>query len=169
MPFPELPNRWTEIIKQGRYSHTCFDDTPSLWLLLIYLEMLPGRRHAKWRKTDSPYLRRSPSPSGTHSQGDTCSCNFPGCFCTGHCHTAVCLPSTHQCLQAVSGRQEVGMVKGISHGPPTFYFYWVLSSTLLSGSISLCHTRANIPMLFTQYILTLVDAFKDLLKSFGNV
>lgn len=63
----------------------------------------------------SPYLRRSPSLSGTHSQGDMCSCNSPGCFCISHCHKAAGLPSTRQCLQAVSRRQEVDMVTGTSH------------------------------------------------------
>lgn len=71
-----------------------------------------------------------------------CSCNSPGCFCISHCHKAAGLPSTHQCLQAVSRRQEVDMVTGTLHEPPTLYFYWFCSS-LFSDSVFLCHSRAN--------------------------
>lgn len=136
MLFPELPNQWTEIIKQGRHIDTCMHEHTHA--------LMQACRHMLWRhsfavtgadmswgaswvqtcqvKEDSPYLHRSPSLSGTHSLGGMCSCNSPGCFCIGHCHKAAYLPSTHQCLQTVSRKQEVDMVNSIS-GPPIFHFY----------------------------------------------
>lgn len=78
----------------------------------VFLRCFRGSDMPSQGRQPSPYLRRSPSLSGTHSQGDMCSCNSPGCFCISHCHKAAGLPSTRQCLQAVSRRQEVDMVTG---------------------------------------------------------
>lgn len=165
MPFPELPKPWTEVIKQGQRPHTCFEHIGSLWLIDI---------GASWARTcqvreDSPYLRRSLSLSGTHSQGDTCSCNCQGYFCIGHCHKAACLPSTHQCLQAASGREETERLKAsfTDLSCLTFLCFTVPDSPPLL-SVSLYHTRANTPSAIQMLCSCAGECFKNLLDSLGN-
>lgn len=115
--------------KTGKtFSCTYFDGTPLLWLLRMHFEVLLGSDMPSQGRQLSPYLRRSLSLSGTHSQGDMCSCNSLGCFCISHCHKGAGLPSTRQCLQAVSTRQEVDMITRTSHKPPTLYLYWFCPS-----------------------------------------
>lgn len=135
----------------------------SVWLMLV----LPGQGHAGV-KEDSPYLRRSLSPSGTHSQGDMCSCNCQGYFCRGRCHKAACLPSTHRCLQAASGRQEMQMVKGIIHRPLMLVFTLSLTLPLFSGSVSLYHTRANTPRAIQMLCSYAGECFKKSSQVLGK-
>lgn len=121
-------------------------------------------------KQPSPYLRRSPFLSGTHSQGDMCSCNSPGCFCISRCHKAAGLPSTRQCLQAVSRRQEGDMVTGTSHEPPTLYFYWFCPSLFSLTQYFYATLEQTHSVLLSGYLLLiLVETSGDLLKSLENV
>ena len=104
-------------------------------------------------KKSGSYLHTSLSPSWTHSQAGRCSCSSQVCSGTDHCHIAVCLPGTHQCLKATVRRQETHRVKRTVQCSKCFNFViWFSSSshTLLCLFVPKAHSMTVSKIHFTQ-------------------
>lgn len=87
-----------------------------LFLLYCFVSVLAsygclGASLFTCKARNSSYLHTSPFRSWTHTLVGTCSCNSQECFGRGHCHRAICLPSTHQCLEATVRRQKIYILK----------------------------------------------------------